>query len=559
MATRSGRFARIGGPALLERSHLILFGLLIIIIASLVFGETPGVAPVDQFLLESLANIGTWLFVIAFAEVAKITIFARRRSRPVAPVFVILFGAATGVLALLCYSWFEQLVGLRPVSINLTSIALSCGLGAIGIVLSSLFEISRREQRSAQRVILETNSALQSQQVFDAEIADFFESLRRKVSETFRQLDADTRPEDALETVMTRCIKPISRGAWAKRSWLRDLIVVRGVSQVALSLRPFSSPLLVGLVYGISIMATNQHQSEDRAASAPMAALIGFVVASLGFAIGKFLSERAKSKEKTVLPIFFLTLMFLSSTVTFFNQLIFWGNLDPIRFLSGVVANLIFFALLALIFSALKLSGTDANEAPVLLTRLRDKSTLSWANREYLRRQLAGHLHSSVQNQILAIQLNEKTTDSLGLSEIEQRVMEVIRDAEQTFRRLSGASLGEALEALRSDWEGYAVIKWEKLPENLSSSQERPIIALVQEAVTNAIRHGFAKMVEIRISQKNQQNVLYLEVLDDGTGPLGKRVRKGLGSRLLDELSNDNWSLEFRKSGGGRLVAEVIC
>jgi signal transduction histidine kinase len=164
-----------------------------------------------------------------------------------------------------------------------------------------------------------------------------------------------------------------------------------------------------------------------------------------------------------------------------------------------------------------------------------------------------------VQNQILAIQLNEKTTDSLGLSEIEQRVMEVIRDAEQTFRRLSGASLGEALEALRSDWEGYAVIKWEKLPENLSSSQERPIIALVQEAVTNAIRHGFAKMVEIRISQKNQQNVLYLEVLDDGTGPLGKRVRKGLGSRLLDELSNDNWSLEFRKSGGGRLVAEVIC
>jgi two-component sensor histidine kinase len=66
-------------------------------------------------------------------------------------------------------------------------------------------------------------------------------------------------------------------------------------------------------------------------------------------------------------------------------------------------------------------------------------------------------------------------------------------------------------------------------------------------------------MVEIRISQKNQQNVLYLEVLDDGTGPLGKRVRKGLGSRLLDELSNDNWSLEFRKSGGGRLVAEVIC
>jgi len=39
---------------------------------------------------------------------------------------------------------------------------------------------------------------------------------------------------------------------------------------------------------------------------------------------------------------------------------------------------------------------------------------------------------------------------------------------------------------------------------------------------------------------------------------LGK-TKVGLGSSLLRELANDEWSLGFRDIGGARLFAKVIC
>ena len=44
-------------------------------------------------------------------------------------------------------------------------------------------------------------------------------------------------------------------------------------------------------------------------------------------------------------------------------------------------------------------------------------------------------------------------------------------------------------------------------------------------------------------------NQIIFEVLDNGTGPLGK-TKVGLGSSLLRELANDEWSLGFRDIGG---------
>jgi hypothetical protein len=62
----------------------------------------------------------------------------------------------------------------------------------------------------------------------------------------------------------------------------------------------------------------------------------------------------------------------------------------------------------------------------------------------------------------------------------------------------------------------------------------------VKESVTNAIRHGKARLVEISIQDLNDGSI-QIEVTNDGeTNLLGS---PGVGSQILDEITM-NWSRE---------------
>jgi signal transduction histidine kinase len=74
----------------------------------------------------------------------------------------------------------------------------------------------------------------------------------------------------------------------------------------------------------------------------------------------------------------------------------------------------------------------------------------------------------------------------------------------------------------------------------------------VKEGVSNAIRHGHAKHVEISILEDGADSIR-IDISNDGDTNISGR--KGVGSRMLDEITM-TWSRELTDSGV-RLVARV--
>lgn len=75
---------------------------------------------------------------------------------------------------------------------------------------------------------------------------------------------------------------------------------------------------------------------------------------------------------------------------------------------------------------------------------------------------------------------------------------------------------------------------------------------IVEEGVTNGIRHGAAQ--EIDVSVTSDGDFAVIEVVDDGYGPRGGTL--GLGSAMIEHATGGHWSL-VRESGKTRLTARL--
>jgi anti-sigma regulatory factor (Ser/Thr protein kinase) len=76
----------------------------------------------------------------------------------------------------------------------------------------------------------------------------------------------------------------------------------------------------------------------------------------------------------------------------------------------------------------------------------------------------------------------------------------------------------------------------------------------VREALSNAYRHGSATAVGI-VATEERGGAATLDVVDNGYGP--RDGDPGLGSVLLDQWTESDWTLESTTGGGARLVAHL--
>ena len=86
-----------------------------------------------------------------------------------------------------------------------------------------------------------------------------------------------------------------------------------------------------------------------------------------------------------------------------------------------------------------------------------------------------------------------------------------------------------------------------------SESHSAIVGRIVEEGVSNAIRHGDATHIIIRV-ERTIDGALLIEIEDDGTGPSGGAP--GVGSALLDQAAGGEWSLT-RTDAATRLRALV--
>ena len=203
-------------------------------------------------------------------------------------------------------------------------------------------------------------------------------------------------------------------------------------------------------------------------------------------------------------------------------------------------------------------SGKDGDTSLVLLAidESRIGNLLLERELQQTKYDIARYLHGNLQSRMMALSLTlDMTKDKSSKHELDSAlsIAESLLNspfAEYVF--LEDQSLKEEVSKVVSRWAGLLVVETniEDIEEKVSGHLKRAIGAAIEEAIANALRHGFAKSVWIRIYEDTPGIVV--EVIDDGIGPRAHDA--GMGSRLYDSVATKGWSLQFRLEGTGSIL-----
>jgi hypothetical protein len=206
-----------------------------------------------------------------------------------------------------------------------------------------------------------------------------------------------------------------------------------------------------------------------------------------------------------------------------------------------------------LIDTALKQRQEILNELQARIDKSRVR-TIS-ENNEAIRlsNDMAKYLHGNLRSRLMAsafaIEAAGNAQDSQALSaEIDKARQSITTPFDQFTSQDLGAVLLE-LSRLMLMWDGVltAEIEFTGSEENVSISETRNIVHVVEEAFSNALRHGLA--TEATIVLESTTTEISLTVIDNGIGP--RTGDPGLGSSLFNSIAGSNWSLSRGPDGVG--------
>jgi len=117
-----------------------------------------------------------------------------------------------------------------------------------------------------------------------------------------------------------------------------------------------------------------------------------------------------------------------------------------------------------------------------------------------------------------------------GLNDVRRSIKALRPDA------LEKASLAEALEAMIANFKettsAEIVYDQQAGPLVFAQDEEDTLYRVIQEGMTNAVRHGHATEIRIRLTRRD--NLLTVDIRDNGTGS-GGEVTEGFGLRHMRE------------------------
>ena len=563
MPEKESVFARIGGPTLLVGHQFFIFGVPIVVAIALAFGPE---LTLGGFASRLLAGLALLVVVWAVAELGKATLFRHRNETPVKPILVAAFGAGLGTLVIVVSHYVEASFGIGLAQVTPGTFVAALLIGAGVVVASSWVEILRIDYRDKQRRLMASvENTLTTDDIYQRSAATF-DFLASAVSRQLAKSKGNESAPEAIDQVITNCIKPLARGGFARQSIFEKYFVLRGVTQDAVALRPFQVPVVTAALYGVLIFVPNQFHEDDRGTLAFYAALVDFVIVSAGLVLAKMLFDKfIDFAGKRALLAYLGTFAALSVVTTSVNQSLFWNEIDPLVFAAGLVVNFSALTLCSLLVSILRLMR--AKPTPNEL-RLRSEQSvrsiggsMSRAVDSIVKRRLIHHLHSTVQNRVLALRIGYSEATQFDSIDLEEKIQRIISEAKQEFLEQQVVSLSEKMDKLKEEWSPVITINFTNKVVDLSPVQQSVLFIVLQECVTNSVRHGLATIVDIdlEVGPTDTPNSYRLRVTDNGVGPVGRRLPSGVGMRFLGELSDGSVELGFAPNGGALLEALIRC
>jgi signal transduction histidine kinase len=169
---------------------------------------------------------------------------------------------------------------------------------------------------------------------------------------------------------------------------------------------------------------------------------------------------------------------------------------------------------------------------------------------------LARYLHGELQAGLIATSLLLQRASKTGDTDLARHALRSAANIlRQDHARISQSRISSPqarLEKISTGWRGIAEVRIDlNWIDHLETSVQNDVIALIDEGVSNAIRH--AKASVISVSGSREEGIVRLEIRSDGTGMTEQTP--GLGTKLFNELTS---SYAYSRQGDKNLLAFTL-
>ena len=515
-----------------------------------------------------LASSGGYIIFCTLLYISHLTMFRNRATKPVpvAWIFIIGFvlgaikGATTGILsvALNLESDGSQAVSVRLFGAGFLGLV---GVPASAIIMNALEEFrERRTELIAEQIRLESKE-LQSQEVISAMSAQLRSTIESDLSvlldDLKHSLEVTSVPSDSwqlladdLRVSARETVRDMSHRLWERpSSSVKDITLV-DICKAMITTSAFPLKLILPFLLPSAIAVNlNDHGSSEL----PTRLLMLTFATSLIYLSATSAIERWHKHRYQI----YVCALFLAASAPGLYSLLIFGDAINQHFLGVNVTIAIWIPMLTITCGLIDTSLKQRKEILNELQERIDKSRIRTISEENetvrLSSDMAKYLHGNLQSRLMAsafaIEIAGNAHDSKALlAEIEKARQSVTTPFDQlTSREMS--SIGNELSNLLVMWDGILSTQVEITgsEEYVSIIDTRNIVHVVEEAFSNALRHGLA--TEATIFLNSSPTDISLTVTDNGIGP--RAGDPGLGSSLFNSIAGSNWSLSRGPDGVG--------
>lgn len=521
---------------------------------------------VSLFGLIFLANVFALLVCAFWILLFSRTAFRNRAIKPIPLFWVVLFGASVGALkgtmtGLGC--WLLQIesdLGSTIVDrVGQTSLLGAWLIPAISLVAHRLSVLqAQRDSLVAERV---SNTLIESgiAQTRDnqASLRAFADMAKYELSSIGRSTNGEDSANQyarAIRRLVAEQLRPLSHRIWEQENKRISSFSLSEIARQAI----FSftqARTVVAVVYAITAFPSiikSVGISEG---------ILRSILAGTVIQVGFWLMSEFRPKKYWVATCWFLLANLAVSFLTFVTGEIVFGYVSAFDEFQTVLAVWLWLTQLTFISAFLFGVRKGSSEIKQEFADLYGSETIDRAVRlsqaRIQNRDFANYLHGQVQNKLLAVALGLEKGEATK-EELEQAlalVENILKTLDSGFQTLNSGDLESELAKLSNQWFGFVRITWnlDSHLKNLETRKRILLIQLIDEATSNAIRHGLAKNVFVLAKVLSDQKI-NLEVIDDGIGP--RAGKAGLGSTFFNSVSKGNWDLVQESTGGTKLTLQ---
>lgn len=511
-----------------------------------------------------IANIFAILICVVWIKIFSATVFRNRAAKPIPLFWVIAFSASVGAIKGIATGLGTWILGLDP---NLlltitnrvwqTTLLGAWLIPAMALVAARLSVLQeQRDSLVAERVssaLLDSGLA----KTLDNKIAlRSFATLAKdelaKIPEKGNNEQPNAEYAKVIRRLVTDQLRPLSHRIWDQENRRISSFSFSEVSRNAI-LNFSNARLVVALIYTVTAFPSILRFVP--AGEALLRSALAGATIYLGFLLSGLLRPKRYS---LAVAWFFLVNFAISYSSFYFGEVVFGivENFNPFETILAVWLWLAQLTFISAFLTGIRKSGAEINQE---FNELYGSSTIDKAVRQsqarIQNRDFANFLHGQVQNKLLSVALGLEKSEA-SKEHLEQSlalVEEILKTLESELDESKTISLQTQSQKLNEQWLGFVEIKW-ALPTKIETLDDRSkslLMQVIEEGLSNSVRHGMAKHVEVRVQVKAESR-LQVVVTDDGIGP--RNGKPGLGSTFFKSVSKGNWTLEHLENGGAKLT-----